>query len=370
MKKTQAIAQPKKDFKPYPVGTVFNSITVDNKLISSNPLRQVVIDYPTRLEAMAIDPSKIAANDNLKYTPGQIDFTVSLFKRVTVQRAGKDGEIEVSKSAKRPSLIRHSAEIMRKALGVSDGLLVDVEDNIGLRHCGLGSSSGLIAGVACAINEMYGKPINDRLMVKYLAQNHGEEIDGDNNLVNPVQCIGGSASCGTHSGCVVIIAGENVVVKTSKLDLNYEVVIGVPRNFEYPDSKYLMDKEIENMQKFIDCGIKYGPRIAYKLFHECLPALEEGNLKPLGDLIFDYRFRMGSIENCSFVYPPILEISKSLEFLKLEGHADVLALSSVGPVMFAITKKADLCEKAFIGAGMKTIRTTVYNGRYKLINSK
>lgn len=359
--------QIKTDFKPYAVGTVFNPISVDENLINNN-FQQVILDYPSRLEAMALDPSKIAENNNLRYTPGQVDFTIKLFKRISVTKCSGPNEVNLSERTQRPVLIRHAVSLMRQALGVKDGLDIDVEDNLNLRHCGLGSSSGLIAGVACAINELYGKPVNKQVLVKYLAQNHGEEIDGDNNLINPVQCIGGSAACGQYKGGVVIIAGESVVVKTGIVSKDYSVVIGVPADFKHPDSKYLMDKEIENLPKFLACGQKYGPTIAYRLFHESLPALEEGNIKPLGNLVFDYRWHMGSIENCSFVYPPIMEMSKDIAFLKEKGHADVLALSSVGPGIFAVTNNPKLCENTFKGVGMNTWRTKVHNGTYLLVN--
>jgi len=359
-------AQVKTDFSPFPVGTIFNPLVVNKKLVMHS-LKKVTLDYPSRLEAMAIDPSKIASNNNLHYTPGQIDFTVKLFRRFTVMKTVKKGEINITDRSRRKSLIKHSVCLIKSALSVDDGLWIDIEDTVNLRHCGLGSSSGLIAGVACAVNELYGKPITDRGMVRYLAQNHGEEIDGNKGMINPVQCIGGSASCGTHEGGVIILAGESIVVKTTRVDESYEVVIGVPKDFRHPDSKYLMDKEIENLPKFLACGKKYGPTIAYRLFHECFPALEEGNIKPLGDLIFDYRWNMGSIENCSFVYPPILDIAWSLAYLKKQGYADVLALSSVGPGMFAITKNAGICKKAFSEQGMNTIKTKIHNGRYELL---
>ena len=365
-----SITQYKKtDFTPFPIGTVFNSLKLDRKVVK-RVAKSVVLKYPSRLEAMAIDPSKIAKNENLRYTPGQIDFTTTLFRTFTVKVTNNKDEIQVSERSDRKVLIRHAVCLMKKALGISDGLYIDVEDKINLRHCGLGSSSGLIAGVANAINEIYGNPVTPSQMVKYLAQNHGEEIDGDENNINPVQCIGGSAACGTFGGGVVIIAGENTVVKTANINKDYKIVIGIPKNFKYPDSKYLMDKEIENLPKFMACGKKYGPKIAYKMFHDCLPALENGNIKPLGDLIFDYRWNMGSIDNCSFVYPPINKIAKDIVFLKLDGYADVLALSSVGPGFFAITKDPKVCEKAFKKEGMNTYKTTIHNGKYMVIEKR
>lgn len=356
----------KNDFIPFKVGTVFNKLHNPPNLVKRK-YSKVILKFPCRLEAMAIDPSKIATNNNLKYTPGQIDFCVKMFKTITVEITTDHKKVVISKKSKRPTLIKHSAEIMRKALKFNEGLLLDIDDQINLRHCGLGSSSGLIAGVACAINELFGKPIKDQDLVPYLAQNHGEEIDGNPDLINPVQCIGGSAACGTHTGGLMIIAGESVVVKTMDVSQDYDVIIGVPKDFEYPDSKYLMDMEIKNLHKFYECGVKYGSTIAYRLFHECFPDIENGSLKKIGDLIFDYRYKMGSIKNCSFVYPPMVELANSVAFLKQKGLADILTISSVGPGMFAITKNPDICEKAFQDNGMNTVRTKIYNDRYKVL---
>ncbi len=334
---------------------------------STIALKRVAIQYPSRLEAMALDPSKIAVNINLKYTAGQINFTVEIFRTVAVELRDQGESLEISPSAKRKPLIRHAEALMRKALGYKDRLFIEVADQVYLRHCGLGSSSGLIASVCCAINELYGNPIPVRALVKYMAQNHGEEIDGEEDKINPVQCIGGSAACGTHDGGMVVIAGESCVIKTMDISNDYDVVIAVPNDFQYPDSKYLMDKEIENLPRFIECGKRYGPLVAYRLLHECFPAIEDGDLKTIGDLIYDYRFTMGSIDNCSFVYPPLVELTNSLAYLKLGGIVDVLSISSVGPGMFAITRNGDVCEAAFSARDMQTIRTKIHNGRYIVV---
>jgi len=359
----------KTDFNPFEVGTVFNPLSEKPKK-TTNSFSKITIKYPSRLEAMAIDPSKIASNNNLKYTPGQIDLCIKIFKTITVEKTQKRNKIEVSLKSNRPSLIYHSAQIIKKALGIRDGLKINVKNDIDLRHCGLGSSSSLIAGVACAINELYGKPISDKALVKYLAQNHGEEIDNKKNYINPVQCIGGSAACGIYEGGLIIIAGESTVVKTMNISNDYKVVFAVPSDFTYPDSEYLMNKEKENLHKFLNCGMRYGPIIAYRLFHECFPDMENGSIKAVGNLIYDYRFNMGSIENCSFVYPSLTDLCNSLRFIKEEGLADILAISSVGPGIFAVTKNPDDCEQAFKEQSLNILRTEIYNDRYKIIEIK
>lgn len=354
----------KMDFENFEVGTVFNDCVVTG--VPKLQVPEITIDYPSRLEAMALDPGQIAENNNLVYRAGQIDVTVPLFKRVHVETGGDD--IEVSGSTPRPALVRHAALIMKRALNIEDGLKIDVSDEFNLRHCGLGSSSSLIAGVASAINEMHGRPVRPLDLVRYLAQNHGEEIDGDENKLVPVQCIGGSAVCGNFDGGLIVLSGEATPIAQIDVPNDMSVVIGVPEDFEHPDSQNLMQAEIDNMDGFRKTGTDYGQEIAYRLVHEALPGLINGDFKPTGDLIFDYRWNMGSIQNCSFVFPRMLEIADDLRTFRAEGDCDILSLSSVGPGFFAVTRNPVEAKQAFERNRMTTIETNVHNGAYLRIS--
>jgi len=357
----------KTNFLPYKVGKVFNPLK--GVMANIKPVyRNIVIRFPSRLNAMAIDPSKIAKNKNLVYTPGEVVFSVCIFKTAEIKII-KEGNtyLKISKNSKRQSLIKHAYMLMQKALGFKEKLYINVNNEHELCHCGLGSSSGLIATVACAINEIYGNPINNSDLVRYLAQNHGEEIKGEDDLINPVQCIGGSAAAGVFKGGLLILAGESCLIKTMDIPNEYKVIIGIPEDFNEKDSSFLLTKEVENLDKFIRTGRKFAPEIAYNVFHKLLPAMTIGDLKTVGDIIFDYRFNMGSIKNCSFVYPRMVSLSNKLSFLKKKQIADVLSLSSVGPAFFVITKKLRPCLETFKKLSMKTIVTQIENEKYKII---
>lgn len=351
----------KTDFKEFEVGTVFNEVEVARPI--DLKCKKLLVGYPSRLEAMALDPSKISDNNNLVYEAGQIDFCVSLFKYIEVEVIDKD-EIIISQTSPRKSLIMHAALLMKKALGFSHGLKIDVKDEVNLKHCGLGSSSSLIAGVAAAINELYGRPINDREMIRYCAQNHGEEIEDSETQLVPVQCIGGSAVCGYTEGGLIVLAGQATPIYSYKIPEEIKVVIGVPEDFTAPDSRSLMDAEVDNMEGFRSSGNTYGKDIAYRLVHEVLPGLGNESMKECKDLIFDYRWDMGSIKNCSFVYPRMIEIAEQMRPLKEDDKIEILSLSSVGPGFFALTKDPAYVEEIFHDLRLKTITTSIHNGVY------
>jgi len=354
------------DFKPFKVGTVFNPIQC--KVRNNYPvLENVEILFPSRLNAMAIDPSKIAVNNNLVYTPGEVVFSVKLYNKIAV-KVTSSGKCEISENSKRKSLIRHSFEIMKKAIGFKNGLYIDVSNDGEIKHAGLGSSSKLLAGVASAINEIYGCPIDRGVLVKYLAQNHGEEIEGVEDVINPVQCIGGSAASGLFEGGILILAGESMVIGKAKIDPKYKVIIGIPKDFKPVDSRKALEIELEHIDGFIQCGKKYGPKIAYSILHKLFPAMVEGNLEGIGDVIYDYRFNMGSIKNCSCLYPRLVELTNNLSYLKKKKYVDVLTVSSIGPGVFAITKNPRVCLKAFKKEGLEVYTTEIENDSYRVLS--
>jgi len=221
--------------------------------------------------------------------------------------------------------------------------------------------------VACAINELFGRPISPADLLQYLAQNHGEEIDNQPNLLNPVQCIGGSAAAGLYKGALLVLAGQSRVIKSMNLKGNYQVIIGIPKDFKELDSKLLLKKELSVIDNFLKCGKKYGPIIAYKVLHLVLPAMAEGDLTTIGDVVFDYRFKMGSIKNCSYAYPGLVDLTNRLAFLKTKGLVDLLSISSVGPAIIAVAKNISYAQKAFTKERLKILITKPENSAYKIL---
>lgn len=351
-----------KDFSNFKVGTVFNPL--DYPLSTLSPAKQFVhIKYPSRLGAMTLDPSKIADNNNLVFPAGQISFSIEIFRHVeaTINDSGK---ITVSRDTARASIVKHAGIIMQKALNFKEGVHLRVTTDYDIRHSGLGSSGSTLAGVMAAINELFDNPIPPLELAQYCAHNYGEEIDGDEQHLMPVQSIGGSSLCGLINGGIIVVAGEATPIYHRVLPGDTKVVIGIPRDYKSLDAEKLIRAEVDNIKGFQRSGNQYADRVAYRLIHEVFPALTLGNLKPCKDLIFDFRWDMGSIQNCSFVYPRMVEIAESFRDLKEDKRVDIIALSSVGPAFFGLTKTPDYLVSRFEEQGLSTYVTNIHNGRY------
>ena len=351
----------------FKAGTVANAIKIKDSTVSSPVFGSVTLSYPARLNAMAIDPGRIAPRTDRIYTAGEVVFSISLFTKVKVE-ATADGEIRIDDNCKRKALILHAALMMKKALKFENGLRISAQVENDIKHAGLGSSGSLIAAVACAINELYGNPVQRESLIRYLAQNHGEEINGVEDQLVPVQCIGGSAASGLTPGGLKVIAGESTVIAAAIIPASYKAVIGIPSDYSVPDSKVALEEEERSMSGFLNTGERFGPAIAYNIVHKLLPAAARGDLAAVGDVIFDYRYNMGSIRNCSFLYPKLVELSTNLAHLKTDGMADVVSVSSVGPGIFAITQRPEECRRVFETQGLTTYIAAIENNGYKVIS--
>jgi len=354
-------------------GFIFNEfkgrITKEVVLTKNN----VQINYPCRLDAMAINPAAVCYNDTMVFTPGEVVVSLEKFINVKVKVLNTDGGIlKISDNTRRKVLVKHAYLLMCKALSVHPSLEIEVIDKDIPKHCGFGSSSSTIASVAAAINELYDSPIDNKDLIKYLASNHGEEIDdSDSDNLKVVQCIGGGATNGLTDEGIIIIAGRSTTI--AKMFYDSDVLIGFPKDFKEKDAKVMMELEEKNLHKFKKTGEKYSNIIAYNLLHKALPEMANGSIKSLSDIVFTYRFDMGSNENCSFVYDGLMDISDKIRVLYEENKCDFLALSSVGPAFFLLVndkKNKAYCKKFMKSLNLKVIESRICNTKYQVVKEE
>ncbi|MFD9107052.1 GHMP family kinase ATP-binding protein [Streptomyces bottropensis] len=355
------------DFPPFPLGTPLFSLTLDpTPRKPPQPIADHIrLAYPSRINAMALDSSKIVPSQGA-YLAGELLFACDLMRRVQVEIVGSGPAVQTTPDCDHPVLARHAALLMRTTLGTRERLRVRVNAPDLPAHVGLGSSSGQIAAVAAAVNELYGRPVAARQLVKFLALNHGEEIDHDDGRLLPVQCLGGSAAAGLVPGAVQVVAGPQVPLLQATLPEEIHIVLGMPHDPVIWDARASLAAEARHFDAFAATGRTYGPEIAYRLLHDVWPSLIDGDLRPLGSLLFDYRFRMGSLANCAFSHPDLLATGEKVEHIFTDRLAEVLTLSSVGPTFAALTYTPDRCEQAFVGAGLRTLRCQPWGGGYRL----
>lgn len=350
------------------IGTVLVKYT---KPVFCPPLKSVTIKYPSRLDSACTDPGKlysITPDDNI-YPTGQINFCANICKTITVSPR-EDEEIRIRGNYERKALVLHAAILMRKALGITNGFNIDIDADMDLRHCGLGSSASAIQGVGAAINELYNNPIAPMDLIRYLAGNHAEEIDGDEDHLITVQSVGGSGVCGHYEGGLIIMTGRAVPIVKVKLPEDLKIVFGIPNEYTHPDANDLISKEVNVASDFEKASNDYSREIAYRLLNEAIPELIDGNYRPMKEFIFDYRWDMGSIKNCSYAYPKIYDLAEKMRYLRDDDDIDFIFLSTAGPGFCMITRNVEKARKIFEDLNMKVITSDVFNDKYKIIERR
>lgn len=355
------------NFPIFPVGTIFKEFNVISDAVLSPRLMQdkVMVRFPMRLNGMSLDASVIASGNSTFFPAGEIFFSIEKFITVTVSVA-RNGILNVADEYGRNSIIRHACLIMCKALNIKPFFEIKAIYDAMPVHSGFGTSGAVIGAVCASINEMYGNPMGHADLIKYIANNYGEEIGDDSDNLQMVQCIGGSVASGFSEGGITIIAGDATPIISERLES--EVIIGIPKDFCVKSAKDLMELEKEHLGGFHMHGKRYAHMIAYDLLHKGIPSLKNGKIADVCDIIFRHRFEMGSIRNCSFVYPHMIEIADNIKFLYTDRLCRLLSMSSVGPAFFIVPNgdkgHRETCIKAFEEQNLKIVHTSVFNGRY------
>jgi predicted sugar kinase len=348
------------DFPPFSVGALRSPLRA-TPIRTHPPATRVTVRYPTRLNAMALDSSKIVPGEG-GYPAGELLFVCALWRTVEVAVEGSGRAVHVEAGSSHPVVAHHSATVTSTALGIDSALRIRVTGPALPAHVGLGSSSATMAAVAVAVARTAGLHVPPRSFTRFLAENHGEEIDNDPARLMPVQCLGGSAAAGLIPAAIQVVAGHSVPLFSANPDERYQVVLACPRDLPRWDAQESLAAEARSFEGFASTGREHSREIAYRLVHDAWPALIDGDLRVLGRLLFDYRFRMGSIANCAFSHPDLTSIATAIEPVFTDGLADVLSLSSVGPLFFAVTHDPHACARALSACGLQTSICALWNG--------
>lgn len=178
------------------------------------------------------------------YPINSINFMVNEFTEVFVE-CTDETTIVVNASENERDILMHTALILKTALGFSNGLIISGKVLHGVRHGGLGSSAALQTAVAIAINSLMGDKIPRADLVKFLAQNYGEESDIPGYLI-PMVSVGGASAAMTSVHNLTIVGGEAEIWKEYDLSDDYSVVMVTPKIVNNKQISNSLDIELFN----------------------------------------------------------------------------------------------------------------------------
>ncbi len=203
-------------------------------------------------------------------------------------------------------------------------------------HCGFGSNAIIQSSILFAINKLFNRPFDDEEIRFLIAANFAESDMG-------VCCPGletGLASAILAYGGFNLVGDKIVHIWQHSLECAKEVYLAkldVPRpKFSGSEDEDMLARSFR--EDLNDRGIR-----SYNILMDLIPAISEGNLKKIGDSIWDIQFggtHLSMIQSYGHKGAEIYDFICNARYSGIE----IVGMSSVGPVFFLISNNSKKVE--------------------------
>ena len=310
------------DFKTFAPGSVVKTLGIEKKKHVLKPATGTIcVKAPARIHLTVLDMNRFAPNHA---GGGGVGFAIQCYCSAEVTCTDKDTVIDYS----REPIIRNFVQVFKKAVGYTGGFTIRARDHEH-KHVGLGSTSTVMIAVATAMNVALGAPLTNTQLRHLIGHNYVEETaDGtiafgfETGVGPAVSTHGGMAVMGDELALVYhhpFAEGKNVHILIPPTDISsagtkeFDILMNKARTLDY------RDRELK----------------AYMFLMDLIPALEKGDLKRIGDIIWEIEFRgskRAEVEHHTY------RIYHYMSMLR-EAGLEFVGMSSVGPSIAVVTEK-------------------------------
>jgi beta-ribofuranosylaminobenzene 5'-phosphate synthase len=310
------------EFQPFFPGENIHTLGFEREYDLAPYSGKVKAIAPGRIHLTVLDMNRFAPN---RPGGGGVGFALQMYCTAEAQCTASELSIDYS----REPIIRHFVEVFKKTVGYGGGFRIKIEDHQ-KKHVGLGSTGSVLLALCHALNVSVGSPLNAEQIRLLLGNNYVEETEdgrvtlGFETGVGPAAATyGGMAITGDELALAYrhsFAKGKNVfviippTVVSSAGRSEFDLLMNRARNLDY------QDRELK----------------AYLLLMDLIPALERGDLKKIGDIIWEIEFRgskRAEVEHHGF------EIYRQMSLLR-ESGLEFVGMSSVGPSIAIVTDRS------------------------------
>lgn len=336
------------DFSPFKPGENINVSCVSLKKRPESCGKSITLKVPSRIHLSVLDMNRFSPG-----TPGGGGFGFALQVYHTVEVTASEERVI---NSNRVSLIAHLIEVFKQATGYAGSFTVVSKGNSEMEHIGLGSTCTTGIAVLLGMNEAVGCPLSRDDLRVLLGWNYIEETKEKNEVVYGFET--GVGALTALNGGMNIIGDKLVPIFSCSFAEDKNVFILIPRvhdaeqNAGCDEFSLLMNRarQLDNFDREFK---------AYSVLMDFIPALKAGNLKKMGEIMWNLEFRgskRAEIEHHSFL------IYQHLNALRKAG-VEFAAMSSVGPSICVVTEKsADEMKRIAENHGLEiAIETKVDN---------
>lgn len=303
--------------------------------------REVRVKVPARLHPTVLDMNCFNLN---RPGGGGIGISIAVYFHATVKAVKKP---VIRTSGERSLIVRHFAHIFKELLGYEGGFEIELQDHK-RRHVGLGSSIGTMCAVCIGMNEVLGRPFAGWELRRIMGYHSCEESPMTEGCLLPAFETGIGAMVGINGGWVV--ASDDLVM-VHRVELpDTRVIIFIPEvkslEDEFMGKETSAESEVELLlrrARSLD-AMQAGAKAQIVLF-DMLPAMIMGNLKKMGDALFDLSYlgsKRAECEQHGAYGTPIYKYINAFRGIGVE----IAGMSSVGPTIFALTRNQDVYDRA------------------------
>ncbi len=302
--------------------------------------REVDVTVPARLHPSVLDMNRFNLN---RAGGGGIGIGIAVYFHARI-RSIKEPEIIVK--GERTLIMKHFGHIFKELLQYPGGFEIELYDHK-RRHVGMGSSAGSMCAACIGMNEVLGRPFTGRELRRILGYHSCEESPNNTNFLIRAFETGIGAMVGVNGGWVLGTDDLQLVYRVALPDTKVIVFIpDVPTlEDEFTGKETAAESEVELLlrrARYLD-SMQSGVKAQLILF-DLLPAMIKGDLKDMGDAMFDLCFlgsKRAECEQHGSCGAPIYEYISTFR----EIGAEISGMSSVGPTIFALTQKQDVYDR-------------------------
>ena len=285
----------------------------------------IIARAPARIHLSVLDMNRFSPG-----TPGGggLGFAIQIYCEAAVSCTDRDIIID----SPRKLLIEHLAAAFKAVTGYTGGFRIKAEDH-GREHVGLGSTCTIATAVVTAMNEATGCPLSAEDVRMVIGHNYVEETDEEGKVAFGFETGVGSAA--SIFGGMTFVGDRLTRIYSHPFAEGKNVFIVIPKIHAEDDNAGLEEFTLlMNRARTLD----YRDRElkAYLLMMDMIPSLARGNLKRMGDTMWEIEFRgskRAEVQHHTFI------LYSHMNALRHAG-LEFVAMSSVGPSICIVTEKS------------------------------
>lgn len=312
----------------------FTSFHPGEHLYREIPVVQPPVPQKESFKATVPARVHLTVLDMNRFSPGMpggggLGFALQLYSNATVSCTPEKIVID----SPRILLIEHLVAAFKAVTGYAGGFLIRTEDH-GKEHVGLGSTCTTATAVISAMNEAVGRPLTYDGIRRLIGHNYVEETNEPGMIAFGFET-GVGAATSIYGGMNVM--GDQLTHVYQHAFAEDKNVFIITPNIHSEDDNAGLEEFSLLMNRARTLDYRDRELKAYMIMMDMIPAIEKGDLKKMGDIMWEIEFRgskRAEVQHHTFI------IYQHMNALRQAG-LEFVAMSSVGPSICVVTENTE-----------------------------